>query len=65
MNKFERKEFEVSLLGYLYSELECRKSWYEDVIDQDTGELLREASAGDKERLQIICELQAKLEKMI
>ena len=65
MNKFERKEFEVSLLGYLYSDLENRKGWYADVIDTNTGEVITQADEEDKERIQIICELQAKLEKML
>ena len=65
MNKFERKEFEVSLLGELYNELENRKGWYSDYVNPNTGEVEREADEIDKERVQIICELQARLEKML
>jgi hypothetical protein len=64
MNKFEKKSYEMELLGKMYATLTYEEKWNMN-HDLDTDTYHEPTNEYNLDRLEVIRELMAKVEKMI
>ena len=63
LNIFEAKSFESQILGELWNTIESRKTWYKN-YDSETDTYSDSDCIENRDRVEILEKLQAKLEKL-